>query len=83
MSSKFAGMVILSSIVFMYVLISPFISNLEYKNLENKGMACDARLTNACFLSIDALCFEYVSPCTIPEGWYVKRTASNVFYLEE
>ena len=83
MNSRFAGIVIMTTMIFTYVLVSPFISNLEYKNLEVKGMACDATLTQACFLGIDALCFEYVSPCTIPDGWYVKRTASSVLYSGE
>lgn len=80
MDSKFAGLVIFTSVIFTYVLVSPFISNLEYKNLENKGMACDAVLTQACFMNVSVLCFEYVSPCTIPDGWVVKGTRSSVLY---
>jgi len=83
MNSKFAGLVIFTTLIFTYVLVSPFISNLEYKNLETKGMQCDADLTYACFLNMDVLCFEYVSPCTIPDGWVVRKTPLSAVYSRE
>lgn len=82
MSFRFLGIFIFTSVIFTYILLSPLISNLEFNSKEADGTACSPQITRACFLSIKAVCFDYVSPCTIPEGWFIQNTRLNAWVVE-
>lgn len=82
MSFKFLGIFILVATIFTYILISPLLSNLEYKSYKTGVPMCPPEITKACFLNIKAICFDYVSSCSIPKGWYIQETKVNAWVME-
>lgn len=83
MSFRFLTIFVFSSVLSVYVLLSPFLSNLEYATIKQKGVAgCDAKMTYACFLGVTPICFEYVSDCALPSGWVAKEVHRSAFRVE-
>lgn len=80
MSFRFLAIFVFSSILSVYVLLSPFLSNLEYANIQQSGVAgCEAEMTYACFLEVTPICFEFISDCALPSGWVAKEVHRNAF----